>query len=41
MQDMIFKTKDFIFSYRVAGILIYNDKILLQKPVNDNGYSLP
>ncbi|KIL07535.1 DNA mismatch repair protein MutT [Clostridium botulinum] len=39
-KDILFKTDDFIFSYRVAGILIYNDKILLQKPLKDEGYSL-
>lgn len=39
-KDIIFKSEDFIFSYRVAGILIYDNKILLQKPVDDDGYSL-
>ena len=38
-NDLIFKTGDFVFSYRVAGILIINNKILLQKPLNDRGYS--
>ena len=27
---------DVIFSYRVAGILIHNDKVLLQRPENDD-----
>jgi ADP-ribose pyrophosphatase YjhB (NUDIX family) len=40
-QDILFKTEDFIFSYRVAWILIRDGKILLQKPKNDNGYSIP
>ncbi len=40
-QDILFKTDDYIFSYRVAGILIKNGKILLQKPLNDNRYSIP
>ncbi len=40
-QDILFKTENFIFSYRVAGILKRNGKILLQKPKNDNGYSIP
>lgn len=35
-KDILFKTDDFIFSYRVGGILIYNNKILLQKPKNDD-----
>ena len=34
-RDILFKTDDFIFSYRVGGLLIRNDKILLQKPRND------
>ncbi len=38
-NDILFKTDEFIFSYRVAGVLIQNGMILLQKPVND-GYSL-
>ena len=41
MTDILFKTDDYIFSYRVAGICIINEKILLQKPSNDNGYALP
>ena len=35
-KDILFKTDDFVFSYRVGGILIHNDKILLQKPINDD-----
>lgn len=35
-KDILFKTNDFVFSYRVGGILIHNDKILLQKPINDD-----
>ncbi len=40
-QDILFNTENYIFSYRVAGILIRNGKILLQKPKNDSGYSIP
>jgi ADP-ribose pyrophosphatase YjhB (NUDIX family) len=40
-QDILFKTDDYIFSYRVAGILIKNGNILLQKPLKDKGYSIP
>ncbi len=36
MKDILFKENDFIFSYRISGILIHNDKILLQKPKNDD-----
>ena len=41
MEDILFKTERFVFSYRIAGILIRNGKILLQKPANDDGYSFP
>lgn len=40
-KDILFKTNEFIFSYRVAGVLIRDNKILLQKPKNDDGYSIP
>lgn len=41
MRDIIFKTEEYVFSYRVAGILIYNDKILLQKIDDDTAYAIP
>lgn len=41
MQDIIFKTDEYVFSYRVAGLLIHNNRILLQRPINDSGYALP
>ncbi len=41
MPDILFKTSDYIFSYRVAGILIRNGKVLLQRPVGDSGYAFP
>jgi len=41
MSDIIFKTDDWVFSYRVAGILIHNNKLFLQKPTNDTGFALP
>jgi ADP-ribose pyrophosphatase YjhB (NUDIX family) len=41
MQEIIFYTPTFVFSYRVAGILIHDDKVLLQKPLNDDGYAIP
>jgi len=40
-QDILFKTDDFVFSYRVAGLLIKNNKILLQHPISDAGYAIP
>lgn len=41
MPDILYKTDDYVFSYRVAGILIRQGKVLLQKPKNDDGYSIP
>ena len=41
MKDIIFKTDDYVFSYRVGGVLIHNGKILLQKVPNDDGYAFP
>ena len=35
-MDILFKNDDFVFSYRVAGILKHNGKILLQRPKNDD-----
>lgn len=35
-KDILFKAENFVFSYRVGGILIHNDKILLQKPPDDD-----
>lgn len=34
-KDILYKSDDFIFSYRVAGLPIRNGKILLQKPIDD------
>ena len=39
MADILFKTDDYIFSYRVGGVLIHNDKILLQRVPGDEGYA--
>ena len=35
-QDILFKDDSFVFSYRVGGILIQNDHLLLQKPKKDD-----
>ena len=35
-KDILFKTEEYVFSYRVGGILIRNGKILLQRPENDD-----
>ena len=41
MSDILFHRDDYVFSYRVAGILLRNNKILLQKPTNETGYAIP
>ena len=41
MKDILFKTDDFVFNYRVAGICIRDGKVLLQKPSDDDGYAFP
>jgi len=35
-MDVLFKEENFIFSYRVGGILLHNGRILLQRPKNDD-----
>jgi len=40
-KDIIFKTDEYVFSYRVAGLLIHNGKVLLQRPKDDTAYSIP
>lgn len=41
MSDILFKTQDYVFSYRVAGICICDGKVLLQKPTDDTGFAFP
>lgn len=41
MGDILFHKDDFVFSYRVAGILLRDGQILLQKPTNDPGFAIP
>lgn len=40
-KDIIFKTEDYVFSYRVAGVLVRDGKVLLQRPTNDTAYAIP
>lgn len=40
-RDIIFKTDEYVFSYRVAGVLVCNGKVLLQRPQNDTAYAIP
>ena len=35
MQDILFKTDDFVFSYRIQGILVRDGKALLQRSGED------
>lgn len=35
-RDILFKTEDLVFSYRVGGLLYSGGKVLLQKPKNDD-----
>ena len=39
MSDILFKADDYIFSYRVGGVLMHNDKMLLQRVPGDDGYA--
>lgn len=40
-NDLLLKIKDGIFSYRIAGLLIQNDKILIQRDIKDTSYAFP
>ena len=40
-MDILFRTDEYVFSYRVAGICIQNGKVLLQKPDNDTAFAFP
>lgn len=35
-RDIIFPTSDFVFSFRVGGLLVQNGSVLLQKPKDDD-----
>lgn len=41
MPDILLKTPDYVFSYRVAGICIREGKVLLQRPSDDPGFAFP
>lgn len=40
-QDILFKNEDYVFSFRVAGILERDGCVLLQQASNDPGYAFP
>ena len=39
-KDVLFKAGDFVFSFRVGGILIHKNQILLQR-LQDDDYAIP
>ena len=41
MSDILFRKDEWVFSYRVAGIVINNGKVLLQKTTDDDAYAFP
>lgn len=41
MTDILFKTEDAVFSYRVAGICVQDGKVLLQNTTEDPGFAFP
>lgn len=42
MSDILFKTDDWVFSYRVAGICVQNGKVLLQTTTGeDRSFAFP
>lgn len=40
-RDISYNTDKLAFSYRVAGIVVRDGKVLLQKPLDDDGYAFP
>ena len=40
-KDILCNIDDYIFSYRVAGVVIKNDKVLLQRSVGTRDYAFP
>lgn len=40
-QDILFKSKDGLFSYRISGVLIQDGKVLLQHVIDDPYYAFP
>lgn len=40
-KDILLNIGDGVFSYRVAGIIIEDGKVLLQRPLGENYYAVP
>lgn len=41
MSDILFRTDDYVFSYRVAGVCVRDGFVLLQNTTSDPGYAFP
>jgi len=40
-EDILFHTKDAVFDFRTAELLMHDGCILLQHPVGDTAYAIP
>lgn len=40
-MDVVFKTEQAVFNYRVVGVLIQNGHVLIHRAANDSTWSLP
>lgn len=40
-EDLLLKTESGLFSYRIAGVLIRDGKVLIQRVLNDTVYAFP
>ncbi|MCZ8516105.1 hypothetical protein O9H85_27625 [Paenibacillus filicis] len=40
-MDVVFKTDNMMFNFRVAGICLENGHVLLHKAIDDNHWALP
>ena len=41
MADLLFREKNFVFSCRVAGVIVQRGRVLLQKEPHDPGHAFP
>ncbi len=41
MKDILFRTENYVFSYRVAGVCVENGRVLLQTTLTDDGHAFP
>ena len=41
MKDILFKTDEYVFSYRVAGVCVRDGCVLLQNTTSDPAYAFP